>query len=140
MKIRAMFVSNSSSSSFIVALRKGHTFDEIVDNAGAFRPFAENLVKFIEKKSSKLNSIENLPLARAKEYYNNCSPEEILELAKEEFAWIVGACKELVEEPGEWLFGIGSASYNESYDPIELYFGMGGKIDGDNLKVVDIGY
>lgn len=124
MKIRSGFVSNSSSSSFVVALKKGHSFDEIIESAGCFSSFAKDVVSFLVREAGGLESIDNIALEKAKrDYY--ATDDEALEAVKEgEYDWVVKWCARLVDNPKEWFFCIGVAS-SESDDSVEtmLYNG-----------------
>lgn len=136
MKRRDGFVANSSSSSFIVALRKGHTWGQVIEDAGAFGAFAKELIDFVAKQIGPLESIQNVELA----YAIKCNGEyvdhaKIVEGVKAgEWDFVENACKKIVANPQEWMFGRGSASYNDG-DAIEIWLGYGGEIDGENFKV-----
>lgn len=132
MKIRQGFVSNSSSSSFLVALRKEHTLDEIVQESGAFSVFASSVVKWIKKEVKEFQSVGNIALYKANEEYN-VTPEVALEIARDEYQWLTEWCVKSVDKPDEWFFGIGTCS-NDADDPFDLLMYNGGlEIKSENF-------
>lgn len=136
---RIGFVSNSSSSSFVVAIRKGYTWEQLIEDSGPMKVFAEELVDWLAKECPQLQSCQNIPLSQAKKYYGeHATPERLLEYA-EELEYQADECKDLVGNPEEWFFGRGSASYNGSDEPIEIWLGYGGEIDGENFKLKGVG-
>lgn len=118
MKIRSGFVSNSSSSSFLVAIKKGHSLDEVISQAGIFADFAKQLVEFIDGEIKDWQSVQNIALYHAQKEWRDAD-KAVRSVAEGDYSWIVDWCLSISDNPDEWFFGIGGIS-TESDDPIEL--------------------
>jgi len=138
MKNRNGWISNSSSTSFVVAIKKGFSLDGLVLEGCAFENFAKDVVEYLKENLPPFQSIQNLAYAEA---YRDLGVEYAQESVNAgEYDWIVNTCKDLVEDPENWFFAHAWASYNDSYEPIELLLGYDGlEIDCDWLKVKGIG-
>ena len=131
--LRQGFVSNSSSTSFVIALRKGADLDSIIQRAGVFSGFAQYVATLVQK-ASPLESIQNVTLAVAqREDGEYVSPEGILASIKfGEWDYVEKFCREAVENPDEWFFGYGDEDYNTV---IGEYLSNGMQIDSDTFKL-----
>ena len=97
-----------------------------------YNDFAQALANYV----GPMQSAENVPLAMAKHYaWKGATPEDILESAEEECSWAKGQCESAVDDPCDWMFFIGEASYNQMGGAIEAWLGWGGEVDSENLKV-----
>lgn len=135
--IRTGFVSNSSGSSFVVARRKDCTWEQIIKESGPMSDVAEDIIRWLAKECPQFQSIENIALYSALKDY---SGKDAIEAVKEgEYNCITKEMVALVDDPENWLFASGYASYNESDDPIEVWVGYGGRIDGDCFKLRNVG-
>ena len=132
MKNRQGFVSNSSSSSFVVALRKGHTWQDVIESVGMFSPFAKMLADYV----GPMESIQNIELAYAGKDVGSYIAEETIAIwAKDgQYDYVRKGCEDIVEDPQEWYFFYGNADYDTT-NPVEAWAGNGGEIDGENVKV-----
>lgn len=126
MKTRLSFVSNSSSSSFIVGIKGNTTFDEksIVDTLNvpedsALRPFANSLAQFIVRRAKEVTQASML---------DNYGCEDFEEALCDEIP------EALLLENGFKVYSI-NCSYNESDNPIELFIGNGGLEDADTDSI-----
>jgi hypothetical protein len=136
MKTRTGYVSNSSSSSFIVAIKKDYTWELLIEDSGPMSDFAEKLADWLAKECPQLQSIENFAFYVALGWEGEDYAKEAVEGG--EFDWLTNRAKSMVEKPEEWFFGYGSASYNDG-DAVELFLGYGGTIDSKNFKLKGFG-
>ena len=141
MIIRNSHVANSSSSYFIVLLRKGTTFEQLIQSAGDLAGMVKPIIDYIAKEVGELQSIENYPLYKAMQEYGSDTPiDELMEIARDEFDWYTEDALTMLSnednDPKEWFIGVGSASYNDSWEGAELFLGMSTpKIDSENFKM-----
>ena len=133
--LRQGFVSNSSSTSFVIALRKGYTWEHAIKDAGPFTVFAQALADY----AGTMQSIQNIELAFAREDLtssSHISEETVVKWVKEgEYDFVREACEDTVEDPQAWVFVYGYASYNDGEGPVEAWLSYGGEIDAENVKV-----
>lgn len=115
MKVREGFVSNSSSSSFLLAIRKGHGVKEILEGASPIaKALAGPAVDFLAGRA--LRSLEEEWISHTN-YYSGGDDEEAeyaLELKDDMLSLIDG------EDPEEWEFCWGFASDDSYYNTGEL--------------------
>jgi hypothetical protein len=72
----------------------------------------------------------------AKRYsWEGATAEDLLESAREEYSYYKEVCEKMVEDPDNWMFVVGDASYNEMGSAIEAWLGWSPKIDSENFKV-----
>jgi len=131
--LRQGFVSNSSSSSFVVALRKGYTWQEVIESVGVFSPFAQLLADYV----GPMYGIQNIELAYARKDIlpSHITEETIAEWVKEgDYEFVRASCEDVVEDPQEWFFFYGNADWSTT-DPVEGWVGNGGEINSENVKV-----
>ena len=107
--LRQGFVSNSSSTSFVIALRKGYTWEHAIKDAGPFAAFAQALADY----AGTMQSIQNIELAYAREDLTSAphiSEETVVKWVKEgEYDFVREACEDTVEDPQGWGFAYGDA-------------------------------
>lgn len=120
MKTRLGFVSNSSSSSFIVGVKGNLTFDKdsIVEALGVpkeslLRPFAEKLAHFI---------VENVELVTPESILDSYGYENFEEARRD------GIPEAELIEKGYEVYSM-QCSYNESNDALETFIGNDGLAD-----------
>jgi len=125
MKTRQGFVSNSSSSSFIVAAEKGEN-----------EKISLTLEVDLGQYGARITSKEELDEYVREEYMYN--DDETLEEFLEDDPWLKDKYEKILValEKGKVVFW-GSASYNETDDPIELMIGNGGlRTVASNLEII----
>ena len=132
MKIRQGFVSNSSSSSFLLAIRDDVTFEQVASQCGPFSWLAKELVDKCQSLAvytgGKQTYTELMERARLEYGYANYTMEIFLE----DEAWLSDWALELSSgEKNGWSYYHGYASYNEG-DGIEM---MIGNRSGEILKL-----
>lgn len=117
MKIRKGFVSNSSSSSFVIGVKgnKELTKDVIVDQLGV--PSNSPLYKFTDKLASYL--IENTEVVDEKYILDNYYYNSIADAISDEIQ-----SAQLLQNG--YTVREGSASYNEGENVYEWFIGNGG--------------
>ena len=133
MKTRKGFVSNSSSSSFLVARKVGSTDEELISAAGWLGPVAKELLEFVAGEINKVFqtggkqerkgylSIDALVDLKLEDWY----AEPYIQKAREEGEadFLVEMAQSLVGDDFDgWEFGYGDASYNEG-EAVELMLG-----------------
>jgi len=110
MKVRKGFVSNSSSSSFVLAVRRGHRVMELLDGVHPLvRTFAKPAIEFLSRQNL-------LPVNETLENFFHYSDEEeyVRERTAEILALIDG------ENPEDWLLVCGEASDFDRDDTGEM--------------------
>lgn len=124
-KVRMGFVSNSSSSSFIVGIKSGEEMNTVmlseamnVPDSSPLKQFSNDLVSFIVSKSREVTKEE---IERDYEY----TIDELAERGYETAILMNHGCK---------VYQL-DASRNESDDPIEIFIGNGGLDDIDTRMV-----
>ena len=132
--LRKGFVSNSSSTSFVIALRKGYTWGQVIEESGVFSEFARALADYV----GAVESIENIELAYAIKDLGDSpwvKPETVVKWVKDgDYDYIRTACENAVEDPQNWFFAYRNADYDTT-NPIEGWAGNGGELDNKDLKV-----
>lgn len=125
MKIRKGFVSNSSSSSFIIGVKDGSemTADMLskamnVPESSPLNQFSKNLVEFIISRAKEVTTtqVENDYDEKIEELFDRGYPAPVLLLN------------------GYRVYEL-YASYNESDNPIETFIGNGGLDDIDTVAL-----
>lgn len=133
MKYRLNFVSNSSSSSFILAVRKGHSLGELVPESGWLKPIAEGITKWLGYQSKgKYTSFNDLILQLAAEDYGDDITPEILS----EYKWLWLEAEKMGFVDDDWGCYYGLASYYGEESNWEPLFGSEHlDIDTPNVKL-----
>jgi len=123
MKIRHGFVSNSSSSSFIIGIKDNKDFDEGLTKDALIKVFG------VERTSLLYNLSVGIS-----EYISEHADEQTIQSLLNDYGY--DTVEELMENieaanlinDGYKVYTL-SASYNETDDPIELLIGQGGLND-----------
>jgi len=126
MKIRQGFVSNSSSSSFVIGVKNGELSKEFFTKGSEdspFRSFIEDVAEYIINTANE-RTVEDI----IDDYCDGDTIEELVENGN--------IPAKLIQE-GYKVYTI-YASYNESDDPIELMIGNGGleNISTEDFKFI----
>jgi len=106
MKIRTGFVANSSSSSFILAVKKGHSIKEITEGCHPLvAQFAEPVISFLEGQKLSGDVRKALSKFFRREYDDGRAD-------REEWSFWQDLLDSLLEgeDLGEWTFCFGDAS------------------------------
>ena len=140
MKKRNGFVSNSSSSSFLLAVRNGYDISELTGGAGVFVRVAQGLVAWLEKdmKDSELLPFQAARQKHMADTWGNNWKEDLHEDAQDTFARFRDRCRRLAAGPwtlNEWRFFEGYASYNDGENMYEQLIGSGLSIQRGNVRI-----
>jgi len=109
MKVRSGFVSNSSSSSFILALKRGHEVKELLDEIPEpVSMFAHPIIAFFEYQRM-YPSMQEAMEEDTYFYYDERDEEDLASWRNKALGLIEG------EDEGDWEFSFGSASNENLY-------------------------
>jgi hypothetical protein len=128
MKRREGFVSNSSSSSFILGVNKNVNNEDI--------KIEITIEECIDKRISTIEEVKT----HFVEYYGwaDCTWEDILEDSGEWMESRYAECVECIENGQDIIFGTASNEADSAAD-LAIYFGALTQLDMDDVTVVDAG-